>query len=69
MRPLAPLISINIHSPEQLCVSGLQAPTSYWMAPAVPDKDPNLQLRRVSVSKQKQSYICDIFLEDAEIMP
>lgn len=69
MRPLATLISVNIHSPEQLYVSGLQAPTSCCMVPAVPDKDPNLQLRRVSVSKQKQSYICDIFLEDAEIMP
>lgn len=37
--------------------------------PAVPDKDPNLWLRMASTAKQKQSYIYDICLEDAKLMP
>lgn len=55
--------------PKQRCVSGSQAPILCWTMPAVPDKDPNLQLRMASSAKQKQSYICDICLEDAKLMP
>lgn len=44
-------------------------PTSHLIVPAVPDKDLNLWLKRAASAKQKQSDICDICLEDGEIMP
>lgn len=68
-RPLAlSNVSINVHSSQQRCISGSQAPASCWTMPAVPDKDTNLQLQRAFFAKQKLSYICDICLEDAELM-